>query len=222
MADVNTAEGAPKGPEARAAERTATMLRHAKLVCQSGEYLCRIRDISALGVGLTFHHQVPPEPRILLQLANTLTYPIERVWLGKRQAGYRFGCEVSASEFVSEQGGVEPRALRLNISAPARINANGIVSEARLLDISCGGAKIASDHTHTANRQVGLQLAGLPTQIGTIGWLGSGTFGLRFERALSSKELANCALYLQPYGQPRPSGFSDLANAASDTNKAAA
>ena len=115
MVDVHTAENGPKGSEARGAERTATMLRHAKLVCQSGEYLCRIRDVSALGVGLTFHHEVPPEPRIILQLANNLTYPIERVWLGKRQAGYRFGSDLSVSEFFAEQSGVEPRALRERI-----------------------------------------------------------------------------------------------------------
>ena len=91
------------GVDARLAKRASLLLRRAKLVCQTGEYLCLIRDVSELGVGLGFLHDVPPEPRTLLQLANDRTYPIERVWTGQRQAGYRFGGSVTLEEFLRER-----------------------------------------------------------------------------------------------------------------------
>ena len=90
--------------EQRAEPRMELAPKPAKVICQTGEYLCVVRDVSVLGAGLVFMHAVPPEPRILLQMANGLTYPIERVWIGKRQAGYRFGCEVTLDEFTEENG----------------------------------------------------------------------------------------------------------------------
>ena len=88
------------GRDARQAHRASLMLRRAKLVCQSGEYLTLIRDVSQDGIGLGFLHDVPPEPRTILQLANGMTYPVERVWAKSRQAGYRFGCTIALDEFL--------------------------------------------------------------------------------------------------------------------------
>ena len=56
------------GAEAREATRTSMMLRCAKVICQTGEYVAIIRDVSELGVGLSFLHRAPLEPRILLEL----------------------------------------------------------------------------------------------------------------------------------------------------------
>ena len=105
----------PPGQEGdrRASHRASLMLRRAKLVCQSGEYLTLIRDVSELGVGLGFLHDVPPEPRVLLKLANDMTYPVERVWTGKRQAGYRFASQVMLEEFCRENSQYQSRPLRL-------------------------------------------------------------------------------------------------------------
>ena len=64
------AEAQGVGAENRQSHRASLMLRRAKLVCQSGEYLTLIRDVSEKGIGLGFLHDVPPEPRTLLQLAK--------------------------------------------------------------------------------------------------------------------------------------------------------
>lgn len=196
--------------DVRQSKRAALMLRRAKLVCQSGEYLCLIRDVSELGVGLGFLHAVPPEPRTLLQLANDLTYPIERVWLGKRQAGYRFGCEVALDDFLREQGPHQNRPLRINIAATAVVREGRDTYTAKLLDLSSEGAKIESELAHEPGRLVSLEVDGMAPQLGQVRWSEDDRLGLRFQHPLSSEELAACALHHQPFGQTRPAGFNSL------------
>lgn len=194
----------------RQAHRASLMLRRAKLVCQSGEYLCLIRDVSELGVGLGFMHAVPPEPRTLLQLANGLTYPIERVWTGKRQAGFRFGAEVTLNEFLRENSQFESRPLRLQMSAGIRLGEGRKSYDARLLDLSCEGAKFTSPVELPEGKLVTFDLGGLPLQLGQVRWAEGKRHGMRFQHPITTEELAACALHLQPFDQTRSRGFSKL------------
>lgn len=198
------------GTETHYSRAASLLLRRAKMVCDSGEYLCLIRDVSELGVGLGFLHDVPPEKRVLLQLANDLTYPVERIWTGKRQAGYRFGGEVTVQSFLREQTPHKPRALRLTIPGTVRIDEGRSHTDARLIDISCEGAKIASPAVYAQNRLLSFSLEGLPAQLAQVRWSENGKHGLRFQIPLDSEELALCALHLQPFTGNRSSGFTRL------------
>lgn len=203
-------EAASNPSETHFAQLAAMGLRRAKVVCQSGEYLCLIRDVSEIGIGLGFCHTVPPEPRILLQLANTLTFPIERVWTGQRQAGYRFARQIALNELICEQSPFPGRALRLQFSAPVRIQDRQRIHDARLLDLSCEGAKLASAVMHETGRLISFELAGMEPQLAQTRWSDDGTFGVRFHHPLTTEELALAALRHQPFGETRPSGFSRL------------
>ena len=196
--------------EARQAKRASLMLRRAKLVCESGEYLCLIRDVSELGVGLGFMHTVPPEKRTLLQLANDLTYPVERVWTGQRQAGYRFGGEITVDEFLREQSPHPVRPLRLNMTGTVRLQDGRQKIDARLVDLSCEGAKIATQAVFTVGRLMTFELPGLPPQLAQVRWSEDSRHGLKFQHPVETEELAACAMHLQPFDQTRPTGFSKL------------
>ena len=209
MSDPNNG-AATGGTETHYSRAAALMLRRAKLVCESGEYLCLIRDVSELGVGMGFLHDVPPEPRVLLQLANDLTYPVERIWTGKRQAGYRFGGEITVNAFLREQAPHAPRPLRLTIPGTVRINEGHKLTDARLIDISCEGAKIAGPTDYVQNRLLSFELDGLPVQLAQVRWSEGGKHGLKFQQPLDTEELALCALHLQPFGRGRSTGFNRL------------
>lgn len=198
------------GEEARGAKRASLLLRRAKLVCQTGEYLCLIRDVSTLGVGLGFAHPVPPEKRILLQLANDLTYPIERVWTGQRQAGYQFGGEITVEEFLREQSPHPSRPLRLNMTGNVRIQDARQRIDARLVDLSCEGAKVASQAELKLGRLITFELDGLPAQLAQVRWSENGRYGIQFQHPIDTEELARCALHLQPFDQTRSTGFAKL------------
>lgn len=194
----------------RQSHRANLMLRRAKLVCQSGEYLCLIRDVSEKGVGLGFLHDVPPEPRTLLQLANGMTYPVERVWAQSRQAGYRFGCTTTLDEFLREDSQHPLRPLRLRIEGKARVQDRRHAMDALLVDLSCEGAKIICEDDLRSQGLISFELPGLAPQLANVRWNEGDYFGLQFQHPLSTEELAQCAATLQPFGDAKKSRFAKL------------
>ncbi|MEM1053472.1 MAG: PilZ domain-containing protein [Pseudomonadota bacterium] len=207
---VSAATGPQPSGGLRQSHRASLMLRRAKLVCQSGEYLCLIRDVSEKGIGLGFLHDVPPEPRTLLQLANEMTYPVERVWAQSRQAGYRFGCTITLNEFLREDSNHPVRPLRLKFEGKARIQDGRAAMEAMLLDLSCEGAKIISEDDIRMLGLISFELPGIAPQLAQVRWNEGDHFGLQFQHPLSTEELAQCALMLQPFGDARKSRFAKL------------
>lgn len=195
-------------------ERTRLSPKLAKVICQTGEYLCFPRDVSELGTGLGFMHAVPPEPRILLQLANGLIYPIERVWIGKRQAGYRFGCEVSVEEFTGDDEEFDPRPIRLDISAAARVSDGRTSCPVKIINLSCEGARFESETEFALERLLGFSADGLDERLGELRWRDGKQFGMQFQHPLSVLELAECAVRLQPFGSPFPHLLGDALDKA--------
>lgn len=186
------------------------MLRRAKLVCQSGEYLTLIRDVSENGISLGFLHDVPPEGRTILQLANGMTYPVERVWAQSRQAGYRFGCTITLDEFLREETPHPVRPLRLNLEGTARVQDGRTVIDTHLLDLSCEGAKIACHDDIRTKGLVSFELPGMSPRLAQVRWNEGEQYGLQFQHPLESEELATCAMLLQPFGDMRKGRFAKL------------
>lgn len=205
------------GLNRREAERTELDPVVAKVICQTGEYLCHVRDVSTLGAGLGFLHAVPPEPRILLQTANGLTYPIERVWIGKRQAGYRFGCDVLVEEFTDPEHEFAPRPIRLEVEGTAKVGDGREVAQVKLINLSAEGARFECEADFQLNALLGFAVEGLGKHIGQLRWRDGKTFGMQFKHRITDQELAHCALELQPFGSP----FPDLLAGALDKARAA-
>ena len=214
MATQQSADVQGADEDLRQAERIEMALRPAKLVCQSGEYLCQIRDVSALGVGMAFLHAVPPEPRMILQLASGHTYPVERVWLGKRQAGFRFAADVSIAEFLDDGGAKDSAPLKLKLVAPAQVVDGRKQIFAAISQLGCEEVRIKSETELAFNRLLAFEIDGLTRQLGEVRWKDGDQYGLQFQHPLSLEELARCALHLQPFGTSFPSGFAGLLSAA--------
>ena len=183
------------------AKRTSLVLRTAKVVCQTGEYVCLIRDVSETAISLHFWHKAPPEGRIILQLTNGETHPIERVWSGKSQAGYRFTQTISPEQFLHSETPYHHRPIRLEIAAQARLTDGQIISHVHLMDISCGGAKFESENPHLRDRIISFDALGLPQRLAQVRWQEDRQFGLQFQHPLTIRELANIAMRAQPFAE---------------------
>lgn len=186
----------------RTAERIDLGNRIAKVVTHSGEYLCEMRDLSSLGIGLGFLHAAPPDPRILLQTDNGLTFPIERVWAGKRQAGYRFASEVELGDFDRDFGEFERRPIRLNFSASAEISDGRRNVPVELTNLSCEGLQFESGEQFEMERMLRVALDQGPQLLGQIRWKDGARYGMKLQHALSNEELAQIALAMQPMKAP--------------------
>lgn len=208
-----------KGREARvhADSRKATILRTAKVICQTGEYLCLVRELSEIGLSLKFLHPVPKEKRILLQLTNGLTYPIERVWVGRQQAGYRFGNGIDLKEFLSEAAPYECRPIRLSLSTPATVTDGRIVTKVSLTDLSREGAQFESERHHTIGALISFEAPGLPQRLAEVRWQNGALYGMRFQHPLTLQQLADVAISLQPMNMREP----DLTTAPLKRSRAA-
>ncbi len=178
--------------------RHTLMLRTAKVVCQSGEYVCLVRDVSASGVGLRFFHDVPQEPRIFLELANGALYPIERSWSDHGDAGYRFAAPVALEDFLSEASQFAHRAVRLRLKVPVLLTVDGHDFRAMLADVSRCGAKLAIDRRLPQGAFARFDAVGLPLRFGHIRWRQNHDHGIAFQEPIALEELARCLHTLQP------------------------
>lgn len=192
-------DAAPDPAEHREAPRSSLMLRTAKVVCQSGEYPCLVRDVSATGVGLRFFHAAPPEARIFLELANGAIHPIERAWANGHEAGYRAASAIDVAEFIAEPSPHHHRAIRFRLERPVLVTVDGRDCRARLLDVSRTGAKLRTDTHWAVQAFVRFDFAGFPVRYGHVLWRKQTEHGIVFQDAMPLDELARHLLVAQPY-----------------------
>jgi hypothetical protein len=201
------------GVQQQAQARKSLMLRSAKIVCQAGEYICVVRDVSETGTTLSFLHETPAEGRIILVLANGLTYPIERVWADARQAGYRFASDIAPDEFIHTDRPFHTRPIRLGLRAIAQITDGRAGCPAQMTDISSQGARIESMGDWREQQLVNFHVTGLPQRLATVAWREQGptfaAYGLEFQHPIPLADLAIGAYRLQPFDAPLPGGYTE-------------
>jgi len=187
--------------ELRNAPRFTLLIRSAKLICDSAEYLCIIRDVSASGVRLRIFHPLPPVPRFSLELSTGERYALDRVWEAADHAGFRFADLIDVTTFIAEASPYPKRGLRLRLEFPAKITADGASAEATIRDLSREGARIETTAPLAIRQKVHLAAKGLPTIVGSVCWRSSSAYGLVFQQVFSFEELAKLAAQLQPVGR---------------------
>ena len=199
-------QGETTGPESagpdrdrRAARRSSLMFRAAKLLCESGEYVCIVRDVSATGLRLRLFHAAPPERHLFIELANGERVAMERIWERGDEAGLRFSCTIDVADFIREPSPFARRPIRLNIAAPALLTSEGRSSPVQLRDLSQHGARIHADWPVSQGGIVRLDVAGLPTRVGCVRWRRHAAHGLVFQQAYPLDAFAQHALTLQPF-----------------------
>lgn len=192
----------------RAAPRFTLLIRSAKLICDYGEYLCIIRDVSASGVRLRTFHPLPQIPAFTLELSSGERFELERVWEGGDHAGFRFADWIDVQDFITEASPYPKRALRLRIEFPAKLEVDGQSAEARVRDLSREGARIESDLPLAIRQKVRISAKGFPSLTGNVTWRSATAYGLVFQQVFTFDELAKLAAQLQPVNRsiaPSPS-----------------
>jgi hypothetical protein len=208
--EVDEAGARPDFAELRAAPRFSLLIRSAKLVYESGEYLCIVRDVSASGVRLRQFHRLPAEPRVTLELATGEAFAIERVWEAEDHAGFRFCDPIDVHRFIVEAGPYPKRPLRLRLQLPARIAADDELFAATIHDLSREGARIETDERLAIGQKVKLDAKGLPALTAIVCWRSLPAYGLAFQQSFTYEELARLVARLQPIdGAPADAVNSD-------------
>ena len=197
---VPTLQGHNSYEEMRGAQRFTLLIRTAKLVCESGEFLCVIRDVSATGVRLKLFHDLPADRHLALELANGEVYFVECVWERDGHAGFRFSAPIEVHCFIEEVSPYPRRQIRLRMHLPAVVSADGQEAVATVRDLSQQGARIACSRRLAIGQRVKLEADGLPPILARICWRSEAEFGLAFEQVFALDELARLANALQMQG----------------------
>jgi hypothetical protein len=189
----------PTLEELRAAPRFSLVMRTAKLLCESGEYVCIVRDISATGAKLRLFHQVPPDTHLYLELANGQRYAMERMWQEGEHAGFRFASPIVVAEFVEETSDHPRRPMRLGLQRSALLTGGGRDWRAMMVNLSQQGAGIEASGEIPVGQLVRFEVPGLPLRFGHVCWRRKFAHGLAFQNAFRLDELARYAFELQPF-----------------------
>ena len=188
--------------EMRSSPRFTILIRSAKLICDSGEYLCIVRDVSESGVRLRLFHPMPPERRVCLELTTGDTFMVEKVWEHDDQAGFRFLDPIELHHFIAETGPYPKRPVRLRLEFPAIITADGGPSVAMVRNISRQGARIETPRLLALGQTVKVDAEGLPELYATVCWRSTPSYGLVLQQVFTFEELAMLADRLQTAGHP--------------------
>ncbi len=182
---------------ARAEPRYTLLIRTAKLICSSGEYLCIIRDASTSGVSIRTFHPLPRGVQLTLELPNGDQHPIERVWEKDGSAGFRFPVPVDIERLLSNKGRYAKRPVRLRLQLPALISSHGRTAGVVIRNISQQGAQIESPLHLALAQKLRLEADNLPSIQAGVRWRSGSDYGLAFDDTFQFSELAQLAAELQ-------------------------
>lgn len=198
---VQMEAGQEWGADLRVAPRVGLLIRPAKLIAPSGEYLCVLRDASATGVKVRCFHPLPAQAMVL-ELGNGDRHEVERMWEHGDHAGLRFRSAVPVEYLVKETGPYPKRPVRLRIELPALLVADRDVLPATVRDLSQQGARIECAEQLALERRFRLEIQGVAPIHAKVRWRRRPAAGLVFEDSFQLDDFARLAFRLQPLPPP--------------------
>jgi hypothetical protein len=187
----------PGDAEQRAAARFTPLIRTAKLVGASGEFLCVISDVSVTGVSARLFHPLPADKVLCLEMPNGDRLPLEPVWEKDGRAGFRFAGPVDLERVVAGEGQWPKRPIRLNLSMPVDLSGLTGCFDGELRNISRQGAQVECRSRLAIDQRLRMKGACLPEVETRVRWRHGSTYGLIFDSLIEFADLARMAAYLQ-------------------------
>lgn len=173
-------------------QRQVTILLVARLVTDTGDELCRIRNISTRGMMLETGAPLDTDQRVRVELRNLQAVKGRIVWIKDGRAGLQFDAPVGTDLLrarVGRRGAPRPRAPRVSTECPVLVRIEGRVSRAILLDLSSSGGKLAIAQRLAPGDQLMVTLPGLPPKRAAVRWAREGQAGMAFLEAIAFAEL---------------------------------
>lgn len=187
------------GQEKREEQRLVLLLRPAKVICRSGEYLCILRDVASRGARLRLFHPLPHETLMVLELGNGDRYDIEKMWERGDQAGFVFTEAAAVEYLIEERSRYRKRQVRTRLTLDVKLTAGGKSYPAVLRNISQQGGSLECEAPLAIEQRVSLTARGLPQLDAKVRWRKGNGVGLVFEQTFKLDQLARLLFDLQPF-----------------------
>lgn len=191
--------------EERAAPRFTLLIRTAKLVCGSAEYLCIIRDVSAEGISIRLFHPLPTtdhlhadaDARFVLEMQTGDLHPVQLVWEKPGEAGFKFLTPVDVEQMIRRSSRFPKRELRFAAELSVKLAISGAKYPATLHNISQQGALIETGQHLMIAQTLWVESRTLPDIEAKVRWRQGERYGLIFDTTFRIGDLAEIIHLLQ-------------------------
>lgn len=192
MPPLTEKDGEARGRFVPREQRQVTILLVARLVTDTGDELCRIRNISTRGMMLETGAALDTGQRVRVELRNLQAVEGRIVWIKSDRTGLQFDAPVGIDLLrarVGRRGAPRPRAPRVSTECPVLVRIEGRVSRAILLDLSSSGGKLALAQRLAPGDQLTVTLPGLAPKRAAVRWTRDGQAGMAFLEAIAFADL---------------------------------
>lgn len=196
--------------EDRSAPRFTLLIRAAKLIAPTGEFIAVIRDVSESGISLRGFHTLPVGQPLTLELRTGEQHRVEPVWSRGHEAGYRFAETVDIVRLVAEAGRFPKRQLRLNLTFGVELAFLGRKTAAEVRNISQQGAGITCAERLAIQQPLRIVSGLLPEIRAKVRWRKDDAYGLAFDDTFGLGQLAAFAAGAQDPALLATSGRSEF------------
>ena len=182
----------PRPVERRADERVVPLLRVAKLICDSGERLARVRNVSAGGILAEIADCPAVGTAVHVELSSQ-KIPSTVIWIREGLVGLKFDHAVDLGELLAgrkPRHGFRPRPPRLEVNCKASVRVGKFYYTVDVHDISLGGMKVEPIEEYCVGKDVTVVVESLRPIKGEVRWYRDRRAGIVFKKPLDFEELA--------------------------------
>lgn len=198
---LQNTQGSATEPETSADQREAprytSLIRAAKLVSSQGEFVCVIRDVSRLGIGLRMFHEIPVGEEAALELGNGKVFELKRVRAKGREGSFTFLDPIAVDQLIREDWDYPKRQLRLNIAMPLTVTAITGRVDAITDNLSQQGCRLNCDAPFAIDQNLRIAGEHFPEIRAKVRWRKAASYGLVFENTFMLQDFARLAATLQ-------------------------
>lgn len=194
-------ENGEKAADPRRAPRFTLLIRAAKLVCDDGEFVCILRDVSENGASVKLFHKLPKSETFELHLPSGSTYELRKVWNKDDKAGFEFSKPVDVDELVNEAGKNSRHGIRVDVSFPITITTLYGRTVAVVENLSQQGARFECENKFAIQQHLRIKSAlkgpFFREVQAKVRWRGDDQYGVVLDDTLSLEDFAHFAAHLQ-------------------------
>jgi len=190
---VSLSTAVPRPAERRGEERISAMLRHGKMVDETGhQQLIRIKNMSAGGIMAIVTQTPSVGDAVKIELSN-VKIPATVVWTRDDVVGFKFDQNVDLGELLAGRKprlGFRARPPRLEIPCKASVRLGKVYYTVDVHDISLGGMKVEPIEEYCVGKKVVVVIESLRPVKGEVRWYADRRAGIVFDKPLDFDELS--------------------------------